>query len=167
LLSRIGYGRVATKAEAQLTQDANCTFVELRLKGQESSFANFNAARANKRVESRVGKGEASGRPLITQVARFDPWKDPLGVIAVYRMLRQDFPGLQLALVGSMAFDDPEGWNIYRKVVDETRNDPDVEYSDSALSLAGIGFFTIHGRTWPLDSALSIWARAQIQKGHE
>src|SRR5437867_1087729 len=44
-------------------------------------------------------------RPLITQVARFDPWKDPLGVIAAYRMLRGEFPGLQLALVGSMAFD--------------------------------------------------------------
>jgi trehalose synthase len=34
-------------------------------------------------------------RSLITKVSRFDPWKDPLGVIPVYEMLREDFPGLQ------------------------------------------------------------------------
>jgi len=48
-------------------------------------------------------------RPLITQVSRFDPWKDPLGVIEAYRLARREVPGLQLALVGSMALDDPEG----------------------------------------------------------
>jgi len=77
-------------------------------------------------------------RPLITQVARFDPWKDPFGVIAVYRMLRGDFPGLQLALVGSMAFDEPEGWDIYRKVVDETRNDPDVHVFTNVIGVGNI-----------------------------
>lgn len=55
-------------------------------------------------------------RPLITQVARFDPWKDPLGVIEAYRAVRERFPTLQLALVGSMALDDPEGWHIYEQV---------------------------------------------------
>ena len=55
-------------------------------------------------------------RPLITQVSRFDPWKDPLGVIEAYREVRERFPTLQLALVGSMALDDPEGWHIYDKV---------------------------------------------------
>jgi len=52
--------------------------------------------------------------PLITQVSRFDPWKDPLGVIRAYRMVRNHIPDLQLALVGSMALDDPEGWEIYQ-----------------------------------------------------
>ena len=55
-------------------------------------------------------------RPLITQVARFDPWKDPLGVIEAYHVVRERFPALQLALVGSMALDDPEGWHIYEQV---------------------------------------------------
>jgi len=55
-------------------------------------------------------------RPLITQVARFDPWKDPLGVIEAYHVVRERFPTLQLALVGSMALDDPEGWHIYEQV---------------------------------------------------
>src|SRR3712207_9168274 len=40
-------------------------------------------------------------RPLITQVSRFDPWKDPLGVIDAYRNVKQPVPGVQLALVGS------------------------------------------------------------------
>jgi trehalose synthase len=55
-------------------------------------------------------------RPLITQVARFDPWKDPLGVIEAYHVVRERFPALQLALIGSMALDDPEGWHIYEQV---------------------------------------------------
>ncbi|MFQ5798054.1 MAG: glycosyl transferase family 1, partial [Bacteroidota bacterium] len=48
-------------------------------------------------------------RPLVTQVSRFDPWKDPLGVIASYQLAKQEVKDLQLALVGSMALDDPEG----------------------------------------------------------
>jgi trehalose synthase len=56
-------------------------------------------------------------RPLLTQVSRFDPWKDPLGVIDAYRLVKEEFPGVQLALVGSMAHDDPEGWDFYNQTV--------------------------------------------------
>jgi trehalose synthase len=59
-------------------------------------------------------------RPLLLQVSRFDPWKDPLGVIEVWRRARQALPALQLALVGSMATDDPEGWGIYEAIARET-----------------------------------------------
>ena len=68
--------------------------------------------------------GLRSRGPLITQVSRFDPWKDPLGVIAAYRLAREQVPGLQLALVGSMALDDPEGWEIYEQVQAASRTDP-------------------------------------------
>ncbi len=61
---------------------------------------------------------------LITQVSRFDLWKDPLGVIAAYRLAREEIPGLQLALVGSMALDDPEGWDVYREVSEYADHDP-------------------------------------------
>ncbi len=54
--------------------------------------------------------------PLVTQVSRFDPWKDPHGVIAAYRLARKEVPDLELALVGSMALDDPEGWSIYSQI---------------------------------------------------
>src|SRR5436305_5748006 len=52
-------------------------------------------------------------RPLMVQVSRFDPWKDPLGVIDAYRIVKAQLPELQLALVGSMASDDPEGWDYF------------------------------------------------------
>ena len=52
-------------------------------------------------------------RPMICQVSRFDPWKDPLGVIDAYRMVKEEVPAVQLALVGSMASDDPEGWDYF------------------------------------------------------
>ena len=48
-------------------------------------------------------------KPLLCQVSRFDPWKDPLGVVDAWRIAREEFPELQLALVGSLAADDPEG----------------------------------------------------------
>jgi trehalose synthase len=75
-------------------------------------------------------------RPLITQVARFDRWKDPLGVIAAYRLARRDLPTAELALVGSMALDDPEGWEIYRQIAKEADADPQIHIF---TNLTGVG----------------------------
>ena len=75
-------------------------------------------------------------RPLITQISRFDPWKDPLGVIAAYRLVREQYPDLQLALAGSMALDDPEGWEIYRKIGAEAEADPQLHVF---TNLTGVG----------------------------
>ena len=66
-------------------------------------------------------------RPLITQVSRFDAWKDPWGVIDAYRLARQDIPGLQLALLGLIqASDDPEAEAMVASVSDYAGDDPDV-----------------------------------------
>ena len=66
-------------------------------------------------------------RPMITQVSRFDLWKDPCGVIDAYRMARQDIPGLQLALLGlSQATDDPESLDVFHQVEDHAAGDPDI-----------------------------------------
>jgi len=65
-------------------------------------------------------------RPMLTQVSRFDPWKDPLGTIAAYRLVKEEIPGVCLYLVGSMALDDPEGWEIYAQLMEERRDDPDL-----------------------------------------
>src|SRR5215208_6146088 len=75
-------------------------------------------------------------RPLVTQVSRFDPWKDPLGVIAAYRLIKAEVPGLQLALAGSMALDDPEGWEIYRQIQESSKNDPQIHLF---TNLTGVG----------------------------
>lgn len=74
--------------------------------------------------------------PLITQVSRFDPWKDPLGVIEAYRLAREEVPGLSLALAGSMALDDPEGWEVYHRIGAEARTDPRIHIF---TNLTGVG----------------------------
>jgi trehalose synthase len=65
-------------------------------------------------------------RPLVSQISRFDPWKDPVGVIAAWKILRANHPNVQLALVGSMAHDDPEGWDYYNQTVAAADGNPDV-----------------------------------------
>jgi len=65
-------------------------------------------------------------RPMLVQVSRFDPWKDPLGVIDAYRMVKEQIPDLQLALVGSMASDDPEGWDYYERTIRHAGEDYDI-----------------------------------------
>jgi trehalose synthase len=65
-------------------------------------------------------------RPFLLQVSRFDPWKDPLGVIDVYRLVKEDIPEVQLVLVGSMAHDDPEGWDYWYRTVNYADGDQDI-----------------------------------------
>jgi len=64
--------------------------------------------------------------PIVTQVARFDPWKDPLGVIDVYRMVKKKVADVQLLLIASMAKDDPEGWIYYEKTARHAEEDYDI-----------------------------------------
>jgi trehalose synthase len=86
--------------------------------------------------EIRAWRGIDPRRPLMSQVSRFDPWKDPLGVIEVYRLVRQEVPGLQLALIASMASDDSEVWEMYGKIVAEARGDDDIHV---LTNLIGVG----------------------------
>jgi trehalose synthase len=80
--------------------------------------------------------GVRADRPLVTQVSRFDPWKDPMGVISAFRLAREELHELQLALVGSLALDDPEAWGIYREIEHETKNDPSIHVF---TNLVGVG----------------------------
>src|SRR5262249_32280426 len=80
--------------------------------------------------------GMDPGRPLLVQVSRFDPWKDPLGVIDVYRAVKRDFPDVQLLLAGSMAHDDPEGMEYYHRTKDYADGDPDIHLLSN---LDGVG----------------------------
>lgn len=57
-------------------------------------------------------------RPVVCQVSRFDPWKDPVGVIRGFDPVGEALPEAQLVLIGSMAGDDPEGcryWDMARE----------------------------------------------------
>ncbi len=77
-------------------------------------------------------------RPLLTQVSRFDPWKDPLGVIDAYRLIKEERPEVQLALVGSMASDDPEGWDYFNATVAHADGDPDIHILNNFNNVGSI-----------------------------
>ncbi len=77
-------------------------------------------------------------RPLLTQVSRFDPWKDPMGVIDAYRIATKEVPELQLALVGSMATDDPEGWEFFQHTYEYAENDPDIKILNNLNNVGAI-----------------------------
>jgi trehalose synthase len=70
-------------------------------------------------------------RPIVTQISRFDRWKDPVGVIAAFRQARKQVD-CTLVLLGNSALDDPEGevmLDTIRSSVDEriliiTADDP-------------------------------------------
>jgi trehalose synthase len=85
-------------------------------------------------------------RPLLTQVSRFDPWKDPVGVIDAYRLVKQRFPEVQLALVGSMAHDDPEGWDYYNRTLEYAGDDPDIYILSNMNSVGAVevNAFQVH-----------------------
>ena len=70
--------------------------------------------------------GVDADRPFMVQVSRFDPWKDPLGVIDAYRLVKERVPEIQLVLIGSMAHDDPEGWDYWYKTVNYADGDRDI-----------------------------------------
>ncbi|MDT8322741.1 MAG: glycosyltransferase [Bacteroidota bacterium] len=66
-------------------------------------------------------------RPLITQISRFDRFKDPVGVIQAYQLATRFIPGLQLVLAGGGASDDPEGEAVLNEVYAAAGEDPDVK----------------------------------------
>ena len=77
-------------------------------------------------------------RPLICQVSRFDPWKDPIGVIDAYRIVTKELPEVQLALVGSMATDDPEGWEFFQRTYEYAGGDPDIKILNNLNNVGAI-----------------------------
>ena len=78
-------------------------------------------------------------RPVVCQVSRFDPWKDPLGVIDAFRIAREQIPGIQLALIASMAHDDPEGWEYYTKTEEYRDGDPDIFLLSNLNDVGALG----------------------------
>ncbi len=78
-------------------------------------------------VESVVsGLGVDLERPVMTQVSRFDIFKDPVGVIRAYRLTKKFIPTLQLILAGGEATDDPEALSVLNEVRTAANDDPDI-----------------------------------------
>ena len=81
-----------------------------------------------RRVQSDIARryGVDEARPIMLQVSRFDPWKDPLGLVDCYREVKEEHRDVQLVYLASMADDDPEGWHYYEKTFKYSDGDPDI-----------------------------------------
>ncbi|MBS3765162.1 glycosyltransferase [Candidatus Bipolaricaulota bacterium] len=79
----------------------------------------------SKRVEALEEHGVTLDKPLISQVSRFDKWKDPLGVVRVFEKVKESVDA-QLVLLGAPASDDPEGQQIFRELEKETEDLDDI-----------------------------------------
>lgn len=64
-------------------------------------------------------------KPILLQVSRFDHFKDPVGVIQAYRMVKK-YHDCQLILAGGTATDDPEGEEVLARVREAAEGDPDI-----------------------------------------
>ena len=97
-------------------------------------------------------------RRIIAQISRFDPWKDPLGVIDVYRILKTSYPDLQLIMVASMADDDPEAWSFYERIVRKAGEDYDIHV---LTNLNGVGNLEVN----TFQSAADVVMQKSIREG--
>ena len=78
-------------------------------------------------------------KPLISQISRFDPWKDPLGIIQAYKLAKKEIPDLQLALVGLfLAIDDPEAMKVFKETQKAAAGDPDIFLFSSPQELGSL-----------------------------
>jgi len=75
-------------------------------------------------------------KPIITMVARFDPWKDPIGAIDIYRNVKAKIPDVQLLMVSSMAHDDPEQLIYFEKTIKYANEDRNIYF---LTNLIGVG----------------------------
>ena len=73
-------------------------------------------------------------RPYILQVSRFDPWKDPLGVIDTYRLVKKEIPQIQLVMAATLAHDDPEGWLYFDRTARKAGDDQDIRLVNGNVS---------------------------------
>lgn len=74
-------------------------------------------------------------KPVISQVSRFDKWKDPLGVVNSFEIIKKQVD-CKLVLLGSMATDDPEGEIIYNRLMEKVKGNNDIiviNYADDFL----------------------------------
>jgi trehalose synthase len=72
-----------------------------------------------------VKYGIPRDKPIVTQISRYDPWKDPVGVVQAFKIARK-YVDCRLLLVGDKAADDPESGKILAQVKEEAGAHPDI-----------------------------------------
>ncbi len=112
-----------------------------------------NTQLSDKIVKEQLARaGVPTDKPIIAQVSRLDPWKDPEGVIDVFRLVREKV-NCRLMLCYNVASDDPEGLQMYKKVL--RKGNKMVERGDILL---------VVGNSEKLVNAVQRFSRVIIQK---
>jgi trehalose synthase len=108
------YDQVVTSSEKYFKEDLP---VDQRLMYPAiNPLSPKNTVIPDKTIQEQLAKaGVPTDKPIITQVSRLDPWKDPEGVIDVFKMVKEKVD-CRLMLCYNVASDDPEGLQMYKKV---------------------------------------------------
>ena len=89
-------------------------------------FAELNCELSEDEIDAKLAEYDIDQtKPILTQVSRFDKWKDPEGVLKVFKRVRQDMD-CSLVLLGNMAADDPEGPTIFQSMTETAAEMDDV-----------------------------------------
>lgn len=108
-------------------------------------------------IDATLGRlGIPNDLPILTQVSRFDRFKDPVGVIRAFRLLRESVQA-RLVLAGGGASDDPEGARVYEEVLQEAGGDPLIH----VLMLPG----DVHRTINALQRASTVIIQKSLQEG--
>src|ERR671919_359918 len=76
-------------------------------------FTIKNRQLSDQEIDERLAHYEIpTDLPLVAQISRFDPWKDPEGVVKAFKLARKQVDA-RLVLLGHFATDDPEGARIF------------------------------------------------------
>ena len=79
-------------------------------------FTIKNRQLSNKEIDGRLAHYRIpTDLPLVVQISRFDPWKDPKGVVEAFKLARKQIDA-RLVLLGNFATDDPEGEEIFHSL---------------------------------------------------
>ena len=79
-------------------------------------FAIKNRRLSDREIDERLAHYEIPvDLPLVVQVSRFDPWKDPKGVVDAFKLASKQIDA-RLVLLGNFATDDPEGEEIFHSL---------------------------------------------------
>lgn len=108
-------------------------------------------------------------KPLLVQISRFDKWKDPLGVLEVFERVRRSVD-CRLVMMGNMATDDPEGPEIFARVMSQVEGRKDVQlftHTDSAFvnalqKAAAVVFQLSRREGFGLTVSEALWKRTPV-----
>jgi len=86
----------------------------------------------NRKLSKKMAKeilcdlGIKLNKPIISQISRYDSWKDQIGVIKAFEIARKK-ANCQLVLLGNLATDDPEGNGVYKEVLKMAKGRDDIK----------------------------------------